>query len=460
MSAALRIGSAEGYYGDDVTRALPMLAGNHVDVVCFEALAELTMAILRRDLQRDPQRGFTRDIATIARAILPVAFAQQVPLITNGGGMHPAAAARLVLATATELGLHGLRIATVSGDDVLPQLPELVATGQLRHLESGEPLALDGPPILAANAYLGAAPIVEALAGGAHIVITGRVADPSLYLAPLIWRHGWQVGDDLDQADWDRLAAGTICGHLLECTGQVVGGNTLLNLDQLDPADLGRLGYPIATVAADGSFVISKTPGLPGFVTRQTVTEQLLYELHDPTAYLTPDVTADISQIQLEDLGADRVRVSQVRGHPRPPTLKVNVIRMAGYARELVFTLGWPDVWPKERQLRAALQASWQDLPLTRIHFDHPGHDSLFGPLVAAPADPPELLVRVAFSAASAETLVTATRRALSMGLACPAGMSVTGQSVGDDPRPLLSLWPATLPRAFVTPIVTFTEVP
>lgn len=455
MSATVRIGSAQGYYGDDVLRSLPMLTGKYVDYICFEALSELTMAILRRDLQRDPARGYTRDIATIARQILPRAFAARVPLITNGGGLNPTAAAELVRVTAAELELHGLRIATVTGDDVLPRLADLIAAGHLRHIETGATLEVTGPPpVVAANAYLGAAPIVEALAGGADIVITGRVADPSLYLAPLIHRFGWAPDD------WDRLAAGTICGHLLECTGQVVGGNTLLNLDRLAPGELAHLGYPIAEVEEDGSFIVTKTPDRPGFVTTDTVKEQLLYEMHDPAAYLTPDVTADITALRLEEVGTDRVRVSQVRGHPRPETLKANVIRLAGFSCELIFMLGWPRAWEKERQLRAMLTAAWDLLPLTRVAIDHPGIDSLFGSLVPPPEDPVELLVRVVASAKTPDVLQTATRRALALGLACPAGMSITGQSVGDDPRTLLSLWPATLARDQVTPSVSFMEVP
>ncbi len=227
--AMLRIGSAEGFYGDDVTRALPMIEGGHVDVVCFEALSELTLAILRRDQMRDPNRGYTRDIEVIAERILPLAFARKIPLITNGGGLNPTGAAEVVRKAAERHGLHGLKIATVTGDDLLARLGDLLAAGEtLANMETGAPLTLDGPPIVTANAYLGAKPIVEALAQGADIVITGRVADPCLYLAPLIHHYGWAWDD------WDKLASGIVCGHLLECTGQVVGGNSLALLDEID----------------------------------------------------------------------------------------------------------------------------------------------------------------------------------------------------------------------------------
>jgi hypothetical protein len=444
-----RVGSAEGFYGDDVTRALPMIEGGHADVVCFEALSELTLAILRRDQMRDPARGYTRDVETIAERVLPAAYARKIPLITNGGGLNPAGASEVVRRAAERHGLRGLRIATVTGDDLLPRLGELLASGEpLVNLETGEPLRLNGPPIFTANAYLGAFPIVEALRQQADVVIAGRVADPCLYLAPLIHRFGW------DPEDWDHLAGGIICGHLLECTGQVVGGNSLALIDTIQPADLAHPGYPIAEVEPDGSFVVTKVPGTPGRVTQETVKEQLLYELHDPAAYLTPDVVADITALHLDDDGPDRVRVSGVRGHPRPPTLKVNLARLEGYSRELIFTVGWPRAWEKERQLCEMLAAAWEGLPIARVEYQHLGLDSLYGPLNAPPRDPIELVVRVMLTAADQETLRTAVRRAMALGLSGPAGMSVSGTTVGAEPRPLLGLWPAVIARAQVEPAV------
>jgi hypothetical protein len=449
-----RIGSAEGFYGDDVTRALPMIVSGHVDVVCFEALSELTLAILRRDQMRDARRGYTRDIDVIAERILPPAFERKIPLITNGGGLNPTGAAEAVRAAAERAGLRGLKIAVVTGDDLLPRLPTLLASGEpLANMETGQALALDGPPIVTANAYLGAQPIVRALAQGADIVITGRVADPSLYLAPLIHHYGWAADD------WDHLASGTICGHLLECTGQVVGGNSLALLDEIAPAALAHPGYPIAEVASDGSFVVTKVPGTPGRVSLETVKEQLLYEMHDPRAYITPDVVADITTLRLEDAGMDRVRVSGVTGHLRTETLKVNVARLEGYLRELVFTLGWPRVYRKEEQLKGMLAAAWEGLPITRIEYTRLGQDSLFGPLVPPPDDPLELIVRVMFTAADTDTLKTAVRRAMALGLSGPAGMAVSGGTVGAEPRPLLGLWPALIAREAVAPSVTLNEV-
>jgi hypothetical protein len=410
------------------------------------------LAILRRDQMRDPTRGYTRDIEVIAERILPLAYARKIPLITNGGGLNPAGAARHVMETAQRLGLAGLNIATVTGDDLLPRLSDLLISGEpLANIETGEPLTLSGPPIVTANAYLGAFPLAEALRQGADIVITGRVADPCLYLAPMLHRYGWAADD------WNRLASGIICGHLLECTGQVVGGNSLALLDEMTPAALAHPGYPIAEVAEDGSFVVTKTPGTAGRVSVETVKEQLLYEMHDPAAYITPDVVADVTTLHLANDGPDRVRVVGVTGHPRTNSLKVNIARLEGYSRELLFLLGWPAVWRKEEQLRGMLAEAWQGLPITRVEYTHPGLDSLYGPLEPPPADPLELVARVMFTADDQQTLKTAVRRAMALGLSGPAGMSVSGTSVGADPRPLLGLWPALVRRDLVEPGVTVT---
>src|SRR5690606_38588688 len=310
-----------------------MIEGGHVDVVCFEALSELTLAILQKDKLANPQRGYTFDIGIIARQILPKAYERKIPLISNGGGLNPQAAAEMVRETAVKTGLTGLKIAYVTGDDVLARLGELQAAGEpLANIEPGEQLAeTSNQNFVTANVYLGVAPIVEALQNGADMVITGRVADPCLYLAPLIAHYGWAWDD------WDKLASGIVCGHLLECTGQVVGGNSLAAIDSMNAADLPKLGYPIANVAADGTFTITKTPDKAGIVTVDTVKEQLLYEVHDPANYVTPDVVADFTTLQLEQVAENQVKVSNVTGKARPDTLKLNLGRVEGYMRELIF---------------------------------------------------------------------------------------------------------------------------
>lgn len=449
-----RIGSAQGFYGDDVMRALPMITGGHVDVVCFEALAELTLAILQKDRLSDPSRGYTFDINIIAQYTLPEAFKRKIPLITNGGGLNPGAAAESARQIAEKAGLSGVKIAAISGDDMLPRLSELQAAGEnLAHLETGEALDLDAGQLVNANVYLGAAPIVEALQNGADMIITGRVADPCLYLAPLIAHYGWAWDD------WDKLAAGIVAGHLLECTGQVVGGNSLAVIDQIDPADLNKLGYPIAEVDPDGSFILTNTPGHPGIVNVDTVKEQLLYEVHDPANYITPDVTANFTTLRLEEVGANRVRVSGVTGTPRPEKLKLNLGRLEGYMRELIFTVGWPEAWRKVDQMKAMIEATWADLPLDRIEYHYLGHNSLYGPVAPLPDDPLEVIIRVMFTARDERTLKNAVRLMMHNGLSGPAGMSISGTTISASPRIILGLWPTLIDREFVTPEITYLEV-
>jgi hypothetical protein len=448
-----RIGSAQGFYGDDVTRALPMIVGGHVDVVCFEALSELTLAILQKDKLANPKRGYTFDLRMIAQKILPEAFKRKIPLITNGGGLNPQAAAEMVRETAAQMGLTGLKVAAVSGDDVLARLSELQAAGEeLRHMETGEKLAdAANQNFVTANVYLGAAPIVEALHNGADIVITGRVADPCLYLAPLIAHYGW-VWDD-----WDKLAAGIVAGHLLECTGQVVGGNSLARIHETDAAGLPYLGYPIAEVEADGSFVLTKTPNTPGCVSPETVKEQLLYEVHDPANYITPDVIANFTTLRLAHVGADRVRVTDVTGKPRTDTLKLNAGRLEGFMRELIFTIGWPEAWRKVAQMQTMLNECFKKNPaVERVEYSYLGINSLYGSVAALPPDPLEVIVRVMFSAQEQDTLKNAVRQIMTTGLSGPAGMSVSGTTVGAEPRHIIGLWPTLIRRAHITPVVEY----
>jgi hypothetical protein len=351
-------------------------------------------------------------------------------------------------------GLHGLKIAAVTGDDVLSRLDELQSAGEaLAHLETGEALDMDGQMIVNANVYLGAMPIVEALREGADIIITGRVADPCLYLAPLIAHYGWEWDD------WNRLASGIVAGHLLECTGQVVGGNSLAVIDQIDPHDLNRLGYPIAQVEADGSFTLTKTPGLPGIVNTDTVKEQLLYEVHDPANYITPDVVADFTTLRLEQTGDNQVRVTGVTGKPRPERLKLVMGRLEGYMRELIFTVGWPEAWRKVEQMKAMIESTWQNLPIERISYDYPGHNSLYGSIAPLPEDPLEVIVRVTFTARDESTLKTAVRQMMTNGLSGPAGMSISGTTISASPRIVLGLWPTLVSREHIRPEIIYWEV-
>jgi hypothetical protein len=449
-----RIGSAEGFYGDNVMSALPMIEGGYVDVVCFEALAELTLAILQKDKLKDPNRGYTFDLAIIASKILPSAFAKKIPLISNGGGLNPIGAANMIHETASKLGLKGLKIAAITGDNVFMRLEELNQAGErFEHLESGEPLNPSEYLLVNANVYMGAKPIVDALKAGADIIITGRVADPCLYLAPLIAHYGWAWDD------WDKLASGIVAGHLLECTAQVVGGNSLAVIDQIDARSLNKLGYPIAHVEADGAFILSNTPNMGGIVNTGTVKEQLLYEIHDPANYITPDVIADFTTLKLEDVGHNQVRVSGVTGKPRPEKLKLNFGRLEGYMRELIYTVGYPDAWKKFEQVKTMIGETFKPLAIDRVEYHLLGINSLYGSVAPLPEDPLELIIRVMFSAKDENTLKNAVRALMNHGLSGAAGGSISGTTIGADPRIILGLFPTLIQRDHIHPEITYLEV-
>jgi hypothetical protein len=319
----VRIGCGAGYSGDRIEPAVELAERGRLDYLVFECLAERTLALAQRERARDAARGYDPLLAARLTAILPHCLSQGVTVVTNMGAANPVAAAALAARLAGELGFHGVRIAAVTGDDVF----DLVAGSDATLLDAGARLDSLGPRVAAANAYLGVEPLLEALRGFARVVITGRVADPSLFLAPLIHEFGWRLDD------WPMLGAGTVVGHLLECAGQVTGGY-FADPGRKDVPGLARLGFPLAEVQEDGTAVVTKVDGSGGAVTVATCTEQLLYEIHDPAAYLTPDVTADFSRVRLTAAGADRVAVAGASGRPRPETLKVSVACRDGFIGE------------------------------------------------------------------------------------------------------------------------------
>ena len=309
-------------------------------------------------------------------------------MITNAGGINPAAAARAALAAARDLGVHGVKIATVLGDDLMTRLGDLREAGvSLAHADTGTSFdEFPGSPLIA-SAYLGARPIVDALEQGADIVITGRVADAALFLAPCAFEHGWSFDD------WDRLAAGTLVGHLLECSGQSAGGNFSGRWwDEPHPWDLP---YPIAEVDADGTAVITKPAVSGGRVTFDTVRHQLLYEVHDPAAYLSPDVVADFTSATVADLGDDRVRITDVRGRPATATYKTLLAHHAGWAGEARVAFSWPDAYEKAKVTAAIFKrrVEMAGLHVREWCFEYWGVDALGGPTAPRPSaacEPPE----------------------------------------------------------------------
>ena len=338
----IRIANCGGFWGDDPTAARRQVSGGPVDYLVMDYLAEITMAILQKQRAKDPAAGYAKDFVGQLRDVLVDVVAKGITVITNAGGVNPSACAAAVAALAEELGVgDGVRIAVVGGDDLYGRLDALLEGGEpMASLEDGTPLSTVRDRVLAANVYLGATPIVRALDQGANIVIAGRVTDTSVTLAPMLHRFGWS------DSDWDKLAAGIVAGHIIECGTQCTGGN---HTDWESVPSFHQMGYPIIEASPDGSFVVTKHPGTGGLVSVDTVREQLLYEMGAP-AYLSPDVTARFDSVRLEQVGPDRVRVSGVRGEAPPERLKVAISYRDGYRAIGRMLVSGPDVLRKAQQ--------------------------------------------------------------------------------------------------------------
>jgi hypothetical protein len=427
--AEVRIGGGQGFYGDGHEPVADLLADG-VDYLVCEALAELTLAILQKDRQRDESLGYTRDLPRYVSEALPFIVEGRTKLITNAGGINPIAAGRAVVETLKAAGAVGLTVATIVGDDVRGRTDEL-----------GLPA-----DALFANAYLGARPIADALAAGADIVVTGRVADASLFVGPLAHELGWAWDD------WDRLAAGVVVGHLLECSGQVTGGNySGAWWENPDPL---RIAFPIAEVEADGAAVLTKPANTGGMLTFDTVREQLLYEVHDPASYLNPDVTADFTSLALDDLGGDRVRVSGTKGAPPPATYKGLVCTPAGWAGEARLAYSWPDAEAKARAALAFIRtrAEAAGLPIEEWHEEYFGVNAYGGPTAPLPDgwEPPEVIGRLAWRAADQKVAGSVGQGSGVLGLSGPPTISGTGRARDGGPTQLLAVTPFAADRELV----------
>ena len=336
---ALRIANCSGFYGDRLSAAREMVEGGPIDVLTGDYLAELTMSILHKSRARKPEAGYATTFVTQMAEVLGACLARGIKVVANAGGLNPAGCAAAVRAVADKQGLEP-RIAYVTGDDVMDRLEEWQRMGHaLAHLDSGRPLRDLRAPVVTANAYLGGWGIAEALGQGADVVITGRVTDAALCLGPAAWKFGWR------RDDWDRLAAGVVCGHILECGAQCCGGNYAFFQEV---PTYTKIGFPLAEMEASGEFVVTKHPGTGGLVSVGTVTAQLLYEIGGPR-YLNPDVTARFDSIRLAPEGPDRVRVSGVKGEPPPPDTKLCLNYFGGYRNTMTFVLTGLDIPEKAK---------------------------------------------------------------------------------------------------------------
>ena len=448
----IRIGCGQGFWGDLLRAPIDLVRKGPLDYLVMDFLAELTMSIMHKQRLRDPMLGYAKDLVPLLDTILPDIVSRNIKVITNGGGANPAACRDAVRSLAGKAGVRGLRIAVVLGDDVLPRVDELLAHGvALDNMETGESIAGIRERLTSANAYLGAGPIVEALRQGAQIVLTGRTADASLALAPMIAEFGWSPDD------WDRLAAGIVAGHILECGAQSTGGN--FTGDWKAVPDLARIGFPIAEVHPDGTSVITKHPGTGGLVSCATVKEQLVYEIGDPAGYTTPDCVADFTTVRLREIGPDRVEVSGVRGKPATAFLKVSMSYHDGYSAVGTLTYSWPEALAKARKADEILRARLEDLGLRfqEIRTEYLGYDSCFGPLARETCDLNEVVLRVGVRGRERRDVDRFCREIAPLVLTGPP--SVTGYA-GTRPKPedVIAFWPALIPRIAVAPEVSVEE--
>jgi hypothetical protein len=441
----VRVASGQGFWGDWLDAPRRQVEGGQVDYLMLDYLAEVTMSILQKQKERDPQMGYARDFIGAMESVLPAVVERGVKVIANAGGVNPVACAHAVLDVARKAGAAGkLKIGVVTGDDLLPRIDELIASGHpLTHMETGAPLSTVRDRVLSANAYIGSTPIVEALARGANVVVTGRSTDTALTMAPLRHEFGWAADD------WDRLAAGIIAGHIIECGAQCSGGNCLY--DWRNIPDLANIGYPIVEATADGTFTVVKHPNTGGRINVPSVTEQCVYEMGDPNSYITPDVVADFTTIHLEDDGENRVRVFGIKGRPATDKLKVSIAYRAGYKAVGTLLYAWPDALEKaqlaDRVLRERLDA--MGLKFDKVLTEFVGVSSAHGPLTPHVGEAPEVQLRIGVRSTERSSVERFTREIAPLVLNGPP--SVTGFAGG---RPkveeIVAYWPALVDKTVV----------
>ncbi|MEA3001875.1 MAG: hypothetical protein QOH81_663 [Sphingomonadales bacterium] len=452
---SVKLGTGLAFWGDSIRPAIEMVERADIEYLCCDHLAELTMSILSKQKSKNPELGYTTDIIPFLRGVLVKCRERGIRIVTNAGGANPESCGRQVVALCKELGLYGTRVAVVTGDDIMDRIDELLDQGiALENIDTGRPLADVRDRVTQANVYIGCEGIVEALEKGAHIVICGRVTDAALYLGPMRHELGWAADD------WEMLGAGTGIAHCVECGGQATGG--LYSAGWQDMPRLSSLGYPVTTVFENGEAIMSKPPQTGGGVTVGTVSEQLVYEVLDPANYLTADSTADVSQIKLDQVGTDRVRISNIKGKPAPATLKVNMGYRAGFVGEAQFTYTWPDAVKKAK---AGLEFLAERLAQVGFRADEErveyiGRNSMWGPeLVSNPDDPelPEVVVRYAARCASAADARKVFTESVPLYNNGPAGAS----GIGTRPpvKELFGIWPCMIPREFITQKVEIEEV-
>jgi len=454
MKERVRVAGGQGFWGDLLTAPVDQVRKGPIDYLMLDYLAEVTMSILQKQRSRDPNAGYARDFVSLMKEILPDCVEKDIKVLSNAGGVNVSGCAEAIRETARDQGLAGkVKIGVVTGDDILGRLEEFAETGvDIKNMETGEPLSAIRDKVQSANVYLGAIGLVEALSKGAQIVVGGRLTDTGLTLAPLMHEFGWTFDD------WNRLSAGTIAGHIIECGAQSSGGNCQYEWDKIP--DMANVGFPIVEASPDGEFVITKHEGTGGRVNVQSVKEQLLYEMGDPKAYITPDVVADFSSIRLAPDGENRVKVFGITGNPNTEFYKVSIAYSAGWKAVGTLVYAWPDAYEKAKAADKILRERLERLGLKfeLILTEFVGINATHGHLAGEPPkDIPETQLRFGVRGQSKADVERFTKELAPLILTGPP--AVTGFAGG---RPkveeIMAYFPALIPKDLIETKVEIIE--
>ncbi len=454
MKEKVRVASGQGFWGDLLTAPVDQVRGGRIDYLMLDYLAEVTMSIMQKQRSRTPEAGYARDFVSLMREILPDCVEKDIKVLSNAGGVNVLGCAAEIRTVAQELGFGGkVKIGMVTGDDIMLRLDEFLDKGiEINNMDTGEPLLAVRDKVQSANVYLGAGPLVEALGKGAQIIVGGRLTDTGLTLAPLMHEFGWTFDN------WDMLATGTIAGHIIECGGQCSGGNC--QYDWQNIPDLENIGFPIIEAYPDGDFVVTKHKDTGGRINIQSVKEQLLYEMGNPREYITPDVVADFTTIQLAEDGEDRVRVSGIKGNQNTEFYKVSISYMAGWKSVGTLVYSYPDAFAKAKAADQILRKRLEKLGLEfeLILTEYVGVNATHGHLAGDP-DPniPEVQLRIGVRGNNREAVSRFTKEIAPLILTGPPG--VTGFAGG---RPkveeIIAYFPALIPKELIQSKVEILE--
>jgi len=450
----VRIANGQGFWGDSLQAPIELVRRGPIDYLTLDYLAEITMSIMQKQRARDPRSGYARDFVAMIEEILPDLVERNIKVVANAGGVNPEACRDAVVEAARRRGFGGrIKIGIVAGDDIMDRLDDYISRGvELKNLETGEPLASVRSRVQSANVYFGGRHVAEALDKGGQIVIAGRVTDTGLSLGPMIHEFGWA------RDDWDRLAAGTIAGHTVECGAQCTGGNCLIDWETIP--NLADIGYPICEASPDGTFVITKHEGTGGRITVPSIKEQLLYEMGDPHEYITPDCVADFTTIHLDQDGTNRVRFSGIQGRPATDFYKVSVSYSAGWKAVGSLVYGWPDAYKKAQAADRVVRERLDRLGLKfdSLMTEFVGVNACHGELSGPPSpDIAEVMFRIGVRSQDKRAVERFTREVAPLVLNGPP--TVTGFASG---RPkleeIIAYWPALIPKSEVQSNISVIE--